>query len=62
VTPATTGTTSTRAAVAMLRCDRRGTMAAPRPIERAIPTIDPATALRTRLLSYESGLPTERPA
>ena len=44
ITPATTGTTNTRAAVAMLRWDRSGSMAAPSPTERATPTSEPTSA------------------
>ena len=46
-TPATTGTTSTRAAVAMARCVRSGTIAAPSPTEASTPTPEPMSRLRT---------------
>ena len=59
ITPATTGRTNTSAAVAMLRCGRSGTMAAPRPTDRAIPAIEPMRLLRTCPLSY--GIVATRP-
>ena len=62
ITPATTGTTKTSAAVAMLRWARKGNMAAPSPSERTIPTNEPIRRLRTRPLSYESGRPVRGPA
>jgi hypothetical protein len=50
-TPTTTGTTSTSAAVAMLKWGRIGTMAAPSPTDTAIPTTEPTSHLRTAPLS-----------
>ena len=61
ITPATTGSTKTRAAVAMLRWERSGSMAAPRPTDRATPTIEPTRRLRTAPLSYESRPPAPGP-
>ncbi len=55
MTAATTGTTSTSAAVAMLRCDRSGSMARPKPNESMTPTVEPTNVLRTLPLSYGNG-------
>src|SRR5580704_13521750 len=57
MTPATTGITNTNAAVAMLKWERRGSMAAPRPTAAAIPVAEPTRFLRIYPLSYETGLP-----
>ncbi len=55
ITPTTTGTTSTSAAVATLRWGRKGSMTAARPTEAATPTIAPMTPRRTVPLSYGTG-------